>query len=128
MLAIRGGTMRIVARPTWAELEWASPLWRAHAAGTLPAALAPPRRVDADGRTRVDADLVAALAREAPAGDDDAWRALAAPGAGVVVTGQQPGAVGGPLLVLYKVATAVALARRLAARRRAPVVPLFWNA
>jgi hypothetical protein len=120
--------MQVVARPTWAELEWATPLWRAHAAGTLPATLAPPRRIDVDGAPRVDRALLAALADEAPASDGRVWRALASPGAGVVVTGQQPGAVGGPLLVLYKVATAVALARRLAAHRRAPVVPLFWNA
>jgi uncharacterized protein YllA (UPF0747 family) len=54
---------------------------------------------------------------------------LAAAGRGearVVVTGQQPGVLGGPLLTLYKVATAVALAAELEARHGGRVVPLYW--
>ncbi len=47
---------------------------------------------------------------------------------GIVVTGQQPGLFGGPLLTLYKGLTAVALARRLEERFAVPVVPVFWNA
>jgi len=43
-----------------------------------------------------------------------------------VVTGQQPGAFGGPLLALYKVLTAVALARILEDKTSRPIVPLYW--
>ncbi len=43
-----------------------------------------------------------------------------------VVTGQQPGVVGGPLLSLYKAATSVALAREIEDRWRVPCVPVFW--
>jgi len=43
-----------------------------------------------------------------------------------VVTGQQPGVFGGPLLTAYKVLTAVALARRLEALTSRAVVPLYW--
>ncbi|MBE0564553.1 MAG: bacillithiol biosynthesis BshC, partial [Krumholzibacteria bacterium] len=46
--------------------------------------------------------------------------------AGVVVTGQQPGFLGGPLYTLHKIATAVALARDLSAAGR-PTVPVFWS-
>ena len=46
--------------------------------------------------------------------------------AGVVVTGQQPGFLGGPLLIIHKIATAVALAHRLSAAGR-PTVPVFWS-
>jgi len=46
----------------------------------------------------------------------------------VVMTGQQPGLFGGPLLALYKGATAVALARRLELLLRRPVLPVFWIA
>jgi len=46
----------------------------------------------------------------------------------MVVTGQQPGLLGGPLYTLHKAATAVRLARELeAAGGGLRVVPLFWN-
>ncbi|MBU8871991.1 MAG: bacillithiol biosynthesis BshC [Gemmatimonadales bacterium] len=45
----------------------------------------------------------------------------------VVVTGQQPGFLGGPLYTLYKIATTIALARRRTAEGR-PTVPVFWSA
>lgn len=46
----------------------------------------------------------------------------------VVVTGQQPGFLGGPLLVLFKALTAVAAARRYEATTGRPCVPVFWVA
>ncbi len=50
---------------------------------------------------------------------------LAAGLAEVVVTGQQPGFLGGPLYTLYKAAAAVAAAAARTAAGR-PTVPLFW--
>ena len=44
----------------------------------------------------------------------------------LVVTGQQPGALGGPLHTIYKVATAVALAAAIETRTGAPCVALYW--
>ena len=43
-----------------------------------------------------------------------------------VVTGQQPGVVGGPLLSLYKAASAIAAAHEIEARWKTPCVPVFW--
>ena len=48
-------------------------------------------------------------------------------GALVVCAGQQPGLFGGPLLSLYKAATATALARKLS-QEGFPSVAVFWNA
>ena len=45
-----------------------------------------------------------------------------------VVTGQQPGFLGGPLYVLYKALSAIALARWTEANCGAPCVPVFWVA
>lgn len=44
-----------------------------------------------------------------------------------VVAGQQPALLGGPLLSLYKVATAVGLARLASQRLGVPVAAIFWN-
>ncbi len=46
-----------------------------------------------------------------------------------VITGQQPGLLGGPLYTVHKAATAVRLARELNAERPdgPKIVPLFWN-
>ncbi|MEX2530297.1 MAG: bacillithiol biosynthesis cysteine-adding enzyme BshC [Gemmatimonadota bacterium] len=44
----------------------------------------------------------------------------------VVTTGQQPGLLGGPLYVVYKALTAIALAERLQLRLGKPVLPVFW--
>ena len=52
--------------------------------------------------------------------------ALAGGGTAVVATGQQVGLFLGPLYSFYKAASAVAVARALAAEAGVPVVPLFW--
>lgn len=49
-------------------------------------------------------------------------------GAAAIVSGQQAGVLGGPLLTLLKAARAVSLARELEAARGTPVVPVFWVA
>jgi bacillithiol biosynthesis cysteine-adding enzyme BshC len=66
-------------------------------------------------------------ARSAPRAAELA-RQLAVPGAVAVVTGQQAGLFGGPLYVLYKALAAMKVAEALRARRKAPVVPVFWVA
>jgi uncharacterized protein YllA (UPF0747 family) len=54
--------------------------------------------------------------------------ALLDPKVHVVVTGQQPGLIGGPLFSFHKVATAIRLCRELAAEPNGPkAVPIFWN-
>lgn len=46
----------------------------------------------------------------------------------VVVTGQQPGLMGGPLLTLHKAATAIRLCREInASGSDVEAVPIFWN-
>jgi hypothetical protein len=51
---------------------------------------------------------------------------VAAGQADIVVTGQQPGFLGGPLYTLYKVATTIALARSRSLAGK-PTVPVFWS-
>ncbi|MBK6495480.1 MAG: bacillithiol biosynthesis cysteine-adding enzyme BshC [Gemmatimonadetes bacterium] len=53
---------------------------------------------------------------------------LHSPGAMVVTTGQQPGLFTGPIYTVHKALAAAALARRLEAQWRRPVVALFWLA
>lgn len=48
------------------------------------------------------------------------------PETSVVVTGQQPGVLGGPLYLSYKVATALALSRKLSRETEKPSVAVFW--
>lgn len=57
-----------------------------------------------------------------------AARTLGDPSALAVVTGQQPGLLGGPLYTLLKAATAVRLARDVARQLERPVVAVFWLA
>lgn len=53
---------------------------------------------------------------------------LADPKVQVVITGQQPGLLGGPLFNLHKVATAIRLCREIeAANTGVQAVPVFWN-
>jgi uncharacterized protein YllA (UPF0747 family) len=83
--------------------------------------------LDAAGRRALAAALRAQpgfLAELRP--QADAIDALEEEATLAVLTGQQPGLFLGSLLTLYKALSAVALARRLAARHRRPVVPLFW--
>ena len=70
--------------------------------------------------------LVAQNAGLAPSPARDAHLAALAAGAAAVVTGQQVGLFLGPLYTLYKAASAIVVARTLAAETGAPVVPVFW--
>lgn len=63
---------------------------------------------------------------KAPERVHDALRRLRDPDSLVVVTGQQPGFLGGPLYGLYKAATAVALAEQLEAATGRPALAVFW--
>ena len=87
-------------------------------------------RVRAVDRPR--AAVVAALRRQASASPHDeavevSLRRLLDPGSVAIVTGQQVGALGGPVYTLAKALGAVALARRLT-RRGIEAVPVFWMA
>ncbi|HPF70097.1 MAG TPA: bacillithiol biosynthesis BshC [Candidatus Krumholzibacteria bacterium] len=97
------GAARAIASP--APAPWfadrAAQAWAGRLAADLP---------DDAARQRLDANLAA----------------LRAGRADVVVTGQQPGFLGGPLLTVHKIATAVALARQLSAAGR-PTIPVFWS-
>jgi uncharacterized protein YllA (UPF0747 family) len=54
--------------------------------------------------------------------------ALLDPNVHIVVTGQQPGLMGGPLFTFHKAATAIRLCAAINAEKAGPrVVPLFWN-
>ncbi|HSS02613.1 MAG TPA: bacillithiol biosynthesis cysteine-adding enzyme BshC, partial [Kofleriaceae bacterium] len=70
--------------------------------------------------------LAAQNARLAPSPARDAHLEALGRGAAVVVTGQQVGLFLGPLYTIYKAASAVVVARTLAAESGAPVVPVFW--
>jgi bacillithiol biosynthesis cysteine-adding enzyme BshC len=63
-----------------------------------------------------------------PVGQPDPRQRLLEPDALVVTTGQQPGLFTGPLYTIYKAISVAALARRLEAEWRRPVVPVFWLA
>ena len=125
----RSGTVRVAVRAAWDDLAWGGQPARDAAYGRARAPLTPPTLTDIAAcvpSTGAAADFVAAMLQ----GDEPhrpRWRALQDPEARVVVTGQQPGCAGGPLMVLYKAATAVALARRIAPQLARPVVPVFWN-
>lgn len=102
------------ALPT-TESEWRRALARDEGGGRTPPALA--ERLVA--RQRV---LGTGPRAEAAAA------ALADPKTRAVVTGQQPGLLGGPLMNFHKIAGAIALARRLDGVEGRRVVPVFWLA
>lgn len=54
--------------------------------------------------------------------------AAASPRAVYLLTGQQPGLLGGPVLWYYKALTCAALARQWSVRLQRPVIPVFWVA
>jgi hypothetical protein len=74
-------------------------------------------------RQGMEEDLTNAADRDRFAAD---LESLSAGRATVVVTGQQPGWMGGPLYTLHKIATVIALARRLTQAGK-PAVPVFWS-
>lgn len=45
----------------------------------------------------------------------------------IVITGQQPGFLGGPLYTFFKAAHTIVLARTLEEQWSTPVIPCFWN-
>jgi bacillithiol biosynthesis cysteine-adding enzyme BshC len=70
--------------------------------------------------------IVAQNAGLVPSAARDAHLEALGRGAAVVVTGQQVGLFLGPLYTIYKAASAVVVARALAAETGTPVVPMFW--
>ncbi len=88
----------------------------------------PAERHDPEARAELAATLERELAPFQPhVAVLESVRALRERGAFVLIAGQQPALLGGPLYDLYKALHVVVLARALAQRWEAPVVPLFWN-
>jgi len=77
-------------------------------------------------RPEVHRVLVAQNASLPPSAARDAHIEALGRGAAAVVTGQQVGLFLGPLYTIYKAASAVVVARTLAAETDTPVVPMFW--
>jgi bacillithiol biosynthesis cysteine-adding enzyme BshC len=98
----------------------------------LPAEVASfPRPKDAhdkDARAALAATLERELASFQPhVAVLESVRALGERGTFLIVAGQQPALLGGPLYNVYKALHVVVLARALTRCWEAPVVPLFWN-
>ena len=64
--------------------------------------------------------------RNAPAAARDAAARLSEPATVAIVTGQQAGLFGGPLVTLYKGLTAAKLAARITQEHGVPAVAVFW--
>lgn len=115
--ALRTGTGRALAFLATPPQD--DEAWRAYLETVRPAPL--PRAL---GRALEDRQRVL---EAGPKAEVNAQK-LAAGEALAVVTGQQPGLLGGPLLTFHKVAGALHLARRLDALGGPSVVPVFWSA
>jgi len=88
----------------------------------------PPERHDPETRAQLAQELEARLARFEPhVAVLESVRALRQPGATLVLAGQQPALLGGPLYNVYKALHVIALARALTRRWERPVIPAFWN-
>ncbi len=88
----------------------------------------PPDHLDDEDRASLARDLERELARFEPhVSVIESARKLAQPGATLVVSGQQPAFLGGPLYNVYKALHAVRLARDLSEAWKVPVIPAFWN-
>ncbi|HEX7076926.1 MAG TPA: bacillithiol biosynthesis cysteine-adding enzyme BshC [Candidatus Eisenbacteria bacterium] len=93
------------------------------------AARAGSRGYPADRRARVAAVLRRQAERNALLdGSRESLERFERPNAVAVIAGQQPGLFGGPLYTLYKVLTAVSLARSIEAAAGVPAVAVFWIA
>ena len=87
---------------------------------------------DSPGGRAAVAAAISAIARDwdlpvSPEADRS-LRSISIGSTAAIVAGQQPGFLGGPLLVLYKAITAIAAARRREDLTGTPCVPIFWVA
>ncbi len=89
------------------------------------AQVAAARELDRDALVTPLVDRLRAL--KAPEAALASLERLRSPGVVAVVAGQQPGLLGGPLMILVKALAAAAVARDLSARG-VPAVALFWHA
>lgn len=88
----------------------------------------PKERHDPGARAHLVEPLRRALAHLKPPGRvDTSLNLLEQQGTFCVLTGQQPGFLGGPLYTLYKAMQACRLAAELSRDWGTPVVPVFWN-
>lgn len=88
----------------------------------------PEERHDPGARACLVEPLRQALAQLEPPGRvETSLNVLEQLGTSCVVTGQQPGFLGGPLYTLYKAMQACRLAADLSRAWGTPVVPVFWN-
>ena len=67
-------------------------------------------------------------AQGAPPSSIENIQRLTEPDTYVVVTGQQPGLLTGPLYSIWKILSAISLAQILSKTRKEHFIPLFWNA
>lgn len=83
---------------------------------------------DVDDRRELQQLLETELARFQPhVAVRDHLTQLTHPEAALVIAGQQPAFLGGPLYNIYKVVSAIRLAKALSQHWGVPVLPAFWN-